>query len=286
MECESQTFLGICVILVSFLLGLFIHALIPQSHAAASSAPPNFVENSAASQPQNAAPSEPAGLTTTSGSETPAERSANDGETETQKPNTALVSTATAPKHHAITMAHPSLFNTPLVLTAEPRPPFQPNIRSLMQVPRTALPPWEIAFENNVQHSRLLNLPEEILLLILQLADIPDLYMWRQVSFTFWRIYESNYFRNFHRNDKWRYAKLPEGLKGFEHDEETIRRARDQAYCDKCIIAKKQSRDIFSPRWGLQLKTLYCSFCRANHPRSSFSHKERQKNYVGRRCIS
>ncbi|KAF4850520.1 hypothetical protein CGCSCA4_v003751 [Colletotrichum siamense] len=285
VECERQTFLEICVILVSFLLGLFIHALIPRSHATASSVPPHFVETSATCQPRNAAPSEPAGLTTTSGTETPAERSADDGETETQKPNTALVSTANAPKHHAIAMAHPPLFTTPLVLTAEPRPPFRPNLRSLTQIPTTSLPPWEVAFETNVKNSRLLHLPEEILLLILQLADIPDLYMWRQVSFTFWRIYQSKYFRNFHRDGKLFYEIEKEGLKGFEHDEETKKRARDQAYCDKCI-AKTQSKKIVSPIWSLQFKTLYCSFCRRDHPRSWFSHKERQKKYVGLRCVS
>ncbi|KAL3294903.1 hypothetical protein RB213_003060 [Colletotrichum asianum] len=285
MECERQTLLGLCVILVSFLLGLFIHALIPQSHAAAPFAPPDFVETSAASQPQNAPPSEPARLPTTSGIETPAARNADDGEIETQKPSTALVSTAKAPKHHAIAMAHPSLFVTPLVLTAEPRPPFQPKVRSLMQIPRTSLPPWEVAFEANVKNSRLLHLPEEILLLILQLADIPDLYMWRQVSFTFWRIYQSKYFRDFHRDGKLFYEIEKEGLKGFEHDQETKKRARDQAYCDKCI-AKTQSKKIVSPIWSLQFKTLYCSFCRRDHPRFWFSHKERQKKYVGLRCVS
>ncbi|KAF4814602.1 hypothetical protein CGCTS75_v013290 [Colletotrichum tropicale] len=286
VECESQTVLRICVILASFLLGLFIHAFIPQSHAAASSAPCDCVETSAASQSQNATPSGPAGLPTTSGTDTPAARSADYIATETHQRKTAVVSSSKAPGRSAMASVHPSLLTAPLVLTAEHRSPFQPNFRSLVQIPRSALPPWETAFETNVKNSRLLHLPEEILLLILQLADIPDLYMWRQVSFTFWRIYQSNYFRNFHRSDKWRYAKLPKGLKGFEHDEETIRRARDQAYCDKCIITKKQSRDIFSLRWSLHLKTLYCSFCRANHPRFLFSHKERQKNYVGRRCIS
>ncbi|KAK2755799.1 hypothetical protein CKAH01_17289 [Colletotrichum kahawae] len=154
-----------------------------------------------------------------------------------------------------------------------------------MKIPKTALPPWEIAFEANVKHSRLLHLPEEILLLILQLADIPDLYMWRQVSFTFWRIYQSKYFRNFHRNGKWYYEIVREGLIGFEHDEETRKRAREQAYCDKCI-AQRQDENILSHRWSQRYKTLYCSFCRKNHLRSCFSHKERQKEYVGRRCIT
>ncbi|KXH31811.1 hypothetical protein CSIM01_09486 [Colletotrichum simmondsii] len=57
---------------------------------------------------------------------------------------------------------------------------------------------WEIGFDRNLRRSLLIGLPDELLLRIMQRLNIVDMYMLRQVSFTFWRIYQDEMFADFH----------------------------------------------------------------------------------------
>ncbi|KAK1464006.1 hypothetical protein CMEL01_12767 [Colletotrichum melonis] len=57
---------------------------------------------------------------------------------------------------------------------------------------------WENKFDRNLRRSPLMRLPDELLLLIMQTLATVDIYMLRQVSFTFWRIYQDKTFAEFH----------------------------------------------------------------------------------------
>ncbi|KAL3302806.1 hypothetical protein RB213_007598 [Colletotrichum asianum] len=112
--------------------------------------------------------------------------------------------------------------------------------------------------------------------------EIDDLYMLRQVSFTFWRIYQDRTFQKLHRLNRKRWQ-VQRGDPGFEKDEKTVLRAKRWAFCDKCLEKRKTpsfKSDSFS-----NMKDLYCSTCKTNHTRMVFTHSQREEPPETRRCI-
>ncbi|KAK1982332.1 hypothetical protein LZ30DRAFT_558246, partial [Colletotrichum cereale] len=144
--------------------------------------------------------------------------------------------------------------------------------------------PWEINFDLNRRQSRILRLPDELLLRIMKLADTADLYMLRQASFTFWRIYQGEDFDKFHRvlgtfHDMWRV--------GFRNDKTTVLRAQQQAFCARCL-QRRTSPDYESDKlaFGFWGDEIHCSHCRTPHKRMAFSVQQRHLPAEVRRCIS
>ncbi|KAH0426575.1 DnaJ domain-containing protein [Colletotrichum camelliae] len=166
--------------------------------------------------------------------------------------------------------------------------PDQPTVFATFPVPdeRADAPPWEINFDRNLQQSRFLRLPDEILLQILLSVATDDLYMLRQVSFTFWRIYRGETFSKFHRK-----SGIPvwerERTNGFENDAKTVLRAKRHAFCDPCF-KRRTARCYQDHRDYFQLVTeLRCRYCESWHNMILFSREERRQYLAKRprRCI-
>ncbi|KAL3302807.1 hypothetical protein RB213_007599 [Colletotrichum asianum] len=164
----------------------------------------------------------------------------------------------------------------------------QPTVFAAFTVPegRTDAAPWEINFDRNLQQSRLLRLPEEILLQILLIVATDDLYMLRQVSFTFWRIYQSEIFSQFHRKTRisvWQRKKTD----GFENDAKTVLRAKRHAFCDPCFKRRTarcyQDHRIYFQRFF----SLICRYCNSCHEKILFPRQERRQHLAQRprQCI-
>ncbi|KAK1853095.1 hypothetical protein CCHR01_04233 [Colletotrichum chrysophilum] len=135
---------------------------------------------------------------------------------------------------------------------------------------------WEINFELNLRRSPIIHLPVEILLLIMDKLELADLFMLRQVSFTFCRLYMNNRFpQPGARLDKSR----------FRGDEETFRRSAEVSFCTPCL----QHRAMEITELQLYHLTLahimWCYCCDRYHPRLWFSSEERRRNSVSRECI-
>ncbi|KAK2753636.1 hypothetical protein CKAH01_17556 [Colletotrichum kahawae] len=166
--------------------------------------------------------------------------------------------------------------------------PDQPTVFATFAVPdeRADAPPWEIKFDRNLQQSRFLRLPDEILLQILLSVATDDLYMLRQVSFTFWRIYRGEIFSKFHRK-----SGIPvwgrERTNGFENDAKTILRAKRHAFCDPCF-KRRTARCYQNHRNYFQLGIkLRCWYCESWHDMILFSREERRQYLAKRprRCV-
>ncbi|KAF0317863.1 hypothetical protein GQ607_014887 [Colletotrichum asianum] len=107
-----------------------------------------------------------------------------------------------------VTTSSPSLLIKPLVLVPETRHPslfkmpvlpIEKPFASKSQGDAPKLSSWEVAFDDNMRRSRVLQLPDLLLLQIMYLTAIDDLYMLRQVSFTFWHLYQGPEFDKFYR---------------------------------------------------------------------------------------
>lgn len=173
-------------------------------------------------------------------------------------------------------------------ISIAPPCPEQPTVFATFTVPegRTDAPPWEINFDRNLQQSRLLRLPEEILLQVLLIVATDDLYMLRQVSFTFWRIYQSEIFSQFHRKTRksvWQRKKTD----GFENDAKTVLRAKRHAFCDPCF--KRRTARCYQDhrKYFQQFSLLQCRYCKSCHEKILFPRQERRQ-YLAQRprqCI-
>lgn len=168
-----------------------------------------------------------------------------------------------------VTPVPPSLLIKPLVLIPEtrhpsrfkmPTIPLQKPFASKKKGSSPEFSSWEVAFEGNVRRSRLLQLPDELLLEIMHATAIDDLYMLRQVSFTFWRLYQGCEFDRFYRTHmqpltvpSQRNLPLPAG---FRHDKKTVTRARRNAFCEPCLEVLESG--THKAKLG---KELFCSFC-------------------------
>ncbi|KAK1850347.1 hypothetical protein CCHR01_07056 [Colletotrichum chrysophilum] len=121
-------------------------------------------------------------------------------------------------------------------------PPIEKPIvgKGMLSAPK--LSSWEAAFDGNRRRSRILQLPDEILFEIMQMVELDDLYMLRQVSCTFLRIYNDQTFQRLHRKVKsrifwqWQWQGNEDG---FELDPKTVTRARRNVFCDPCFKVKE-----------------------------------------------
>ncbi|KAK1991850.1 hypothetical protein LX36DRAFT_325677 [Colletotrichum falcatum] len=162
----------------------------------------------------------------------------------------------------------------------------QPPIQAQQPPPtaRCGPSPWEMSFDRNRRQSRILGLPDELLLQIMKLVETSDLYMLRQVSFTFWRIYQGKDFSNFHRTDIFcRPYYYCSGGNGFENNETTVLRAKQHAFCAPCL-QKMQSPDYKSSKASFS-ESMYCSQCKTNHKRIHFSAQQRYLPEDVRQCL-
>ncbi|KAK1961037.1 hypothetical protein LY78DRAFT_558990, partial [Colletotrichum sublineola] len=145
--------------------------------------------------------------------------------------------------------------------------------------------PWEMNFDRNRRQSRILRLPDEMLLRIMKAAETDDLFMLRQVSFTFWRIYQGRDFSKFHRPGRYLFRFLLGRKAGFESDNKTVLRAKQLAFCNCCLQRRLSERYQFD-RYDFQTRTtMYCSHCKCDHKKMLFSVQQRQSPPEVRRCI-
>ncbi|EFQ35167.1 uncharacterized protein GLRG_10311 [Colletotrichum graminicola M1.001] len=137
--------------------------------------------------------------------------------------------------------------------------------------------PWESNFDRNRRQSRLIGLPDELLLQVMKVTEVADLYMLRQVSFSFWRIYRGRDFSEFN-SDKLR----PDT----ETNETIARRAKLQAFCGPCS-QRRLLPENRSGRLGLRYRcrNMDCSHCKDCHSKPTFSVQQRQQPPEVRRCI-
>ncbi|KAK1719383.1 uncharacterized protein BDZ83DRAFT_654779 [Colletotrichum acutatum] len=122
---------------------------------------------------------------------------------------------------------------------------------------------WEAKLIANLHHSRMIALPDEILLPIMHESKLSDLYMLRQVSWTFWRLNQDRTFKKLHSSNK---SSSPSDL---TMDESVVRAAKEQAFCQACLTSK-ESAD-FRKRLSKLGDSLFCSYCAKDHPRLQFS---------------
>ncbi|KAH9229032.1 hypothetical protein K456DRAFT_1809948, partial [Colletotrichum gloeosporioides 23] len=147
--------------------------------------------------------------------------------------------------------------------------------------------PWEINFDRNIKHSKILRLPEELLLEVMRTVATDDLYMLRQVSFTFWRIYRSKIFSAFHRGHERIWCLKSNRSGGFENDKKTVLRAKKHAFCARCYERRTSPNYLRERRiyeWGSGFP---CSYCGSSHTALLFSPQERTPLIEDRRrqCI-
>ncbi|KAK1705002.1 hypothetical protein BDP67DRAFT_532395 [Colletotrichum lupini] len=127
---------------------------------------------------------------------------------------------------------------------------------------------WEVKLIANLRQSRFIALPDEILLQIMHESELSDLYMLRQVSWTFWRLYQDRTFNKLHSSN---ISSSPSGL---TMDESVVRAAKEQAFCQACRTSR-ESAD-FRKRLSKLDDSLFCSYCARDHPRLQFSSLRRQ----------
>ncbi|KZL83976.1 hypothetical protein CI238_06933, partial [Colletotrichum incanum] len=120
-----------------------------------------------------------------------------------------------------------------------------------------------------LRRSRIIRLPNELLLCILQALATGDLYMLRQVSFTLWRIYQNQYMKG--------------RLKPIR---QPVLHAKQHAFCAACS-KRKTSPAYWTERMNSQKpKSMYWSYCNTPHSRLTFSVQQRKEPSETRRCIS
>lgn len=120
----------------------------------------------------------------------------------------------------------------------------------------------------NLWQSRFIALPDAILLQIMHESELSDLYMLRQVSWTFWRLYQDRTFKKLHSSN---ISSSPSGL---TMDESVVKAAKKQAFCQACRTSR-ESAD-FRKRLSKLEDSLFCSYCARDHPRLHFSSLWRQ----------
>lgn len=181
---------------------------------------------------------------------------------------------------------------------AEDQPSTVPTIKTIQGLGRTPcqfftnrqvkadllkMDPLVAAAFHNLNCSRLCRLPEELLLSIMIILDLPDVQCLRRSTRLFLRLYSSSEFNRFHVTSgatlgrpfrPWRYP-LPS----------TLPPARDfEGYCQSCpeIRTDRTWNDKMSQ---LTKQYLHCSGCERDHPAYLFSMAQRNGLPSNRVCI-
>ncbi|KAK2022083.1 hypothetical protein LX32DRAFT_504692, partial [Colletotrichum zoysiae] len=144
---------------------------------------------------------------------------------------------------------------------------------------RCGTSPWEINFDQNRRQSPILRLPDEVLLQIMKnIVTAADMFMLRQVSFTFWRIAQGEDFRGLRC---WEFGSAV----SYKEQKIIALRAERAAFCDPCLQKRtsptfRDDRDFFTTS-----EAVYCTYCEDHHRRIAFSAQQRHLPPSGRRCI-
>ncbi|KXH55194.1 hypothetical protein CNYM01_08303 [Colletotrichum nymphaeae SA-01] len=96
-------------------------------------------------------------------------------------------------------------------------------------------PYWGINFDRNYRQSLIIRLPDELLTRIMEALKPADLYMVRQASFTFWRVYQGKEFEKFQRSEDTSWSG---GLYNVENSSPTIVRAEQHVFCSECAARR------------------------------------------------
>ncbi|KAH0434526.1 hypothetical protein CcaCcLH18_05269 [Colletotrichum camelliae] len=121
---------------------------------------------------------------------------------------------------------------------------------------------WEIALDEDIRRSWVLQLPDELLLEIMHATAIDDLYMLRQVSSTFWRLYQGREFDKFCRQ---------------------LTRARRNAFCGPCSEVLESGKH--KARLAKLREKIFCPSCKGQHSRWQFSPAQHSSPDATRKCI-
>ncbi|KAF6789648.1 hypothetical protein CSOJ01_14761 [Colletotrichum sojae] len=111
--------------------------------------------------------------------------------------------------------------------------------------------------EGTQAESLILSLPDEVLLNIMKMAPLDDLFMLRQVSFTFWRLYGDESFKELHRFLDW-HGRDRRSIDGFENDTIAVSRAKKNAFCERCLAQRRSPGFLAEGRLGLILTSGRC----------------------------
>ncbi|KAF6817873.1 hypothetical protein CMUS01_12025 [Colletotrichum musicola] len=130
--------------------------------------------------------------------------------------------------------------------------------------------PWEVNFARNQEQSLILSLPDEVLLNIMKAAPLDHLFMLRQVSFAFWRLYGDESFKELHRFLDW-HGRHRRSTGGFENDGMAVSRAKKNAFCKRCWAWRIRSGFLARRQAQFSKLTVHCLGCQARHSRTHFS---------------
>ncbi|KAK2063181.1 hypothetical protein LY76DRAFT_472601, partial [Colletotrichum caudatum] len=149
--------------------------------------------------------------------------------------------------------------------------------------PHCGTSPWEINFDRNRRQSHILRLPDELLLQIMKgTLTMVDIFMIRQVSFTFWRISEGGDFSDLRCGYVWSFSRI-----GAREDNEMIAlRAKQRAFCDPCLQRRTSPRYLADRYTFTWVEDVYCSHCEECHKGMAFSVQQRHLPPSVRRCIA
>ncbi|KAL2110371.1 hypothetical protein VUR80DRAFT_1255 [Thermomyces stellatus] len=138
------------------------------------------------------------------------------------------------------------------------------------------------------RRSPLSELPEELLLHIMQNLDPPSLLCLRRTSWKFMRLFGDSSFREFHghaADGGWQ----PENVKAIQTNKalrifrELIGRDR---LCEDCLSVREGPDSKMSEYLGWSERPLHCSQCKVDHPSCAFSKKQRSLPASRRTCIA
>lgn len=117
------------------------------------------------------------------------------------------------------------------------------------------------------------------------MLSIDELFMLRQASFTFWRIYGDEAFREFHGflGSHQRAGKL---FSGFEGNRIVVLRAKQNGCCRPCAYSRSAYLHFMSRRrMRFTMRAIFCLGCQAQHNWTHFSPSQRMMSWASGLCV-
>lgn len=133
----------------------------------------------------------------------------------------------------------------------------------------------------NKTHSRLFALPDELLLIIMNFLqdDAHSLYLFRQASTRFFRLFEDREFSAWHQKSPgtlWRVEFAVDKMSPFERDWAAKHLRRDYDYCDECT--KHHDGGHLENRLENLGRDVFCTGCQTHHAGVFFSPLEMEED--------
>lgn len=156
------------------------------------------------------------------------------------------------------------------------------------QEPEPELSSWIVNYNRNCKKSRLVRLPEVLILKIMHLADPADLYMLRQTSYTFFHLFfRDRFFKPLHKNFRLGRDRISIfNISATPRPDEIVDRATRLNLCNECHAAK-MDKASYKDRMSAVLAPQACGSC-GFHSRLHFRENKAASGASApqKRCIS